>query len=45
MKNRILLSTLIVLQLALIGCETTKGVGRDMKKAGDSIERTAEHND
>jgi len=28
--------------LALAACETTKGAGRDLKKAGDAIEDVAE---
>ena len=28
--------------LALAGCETAKGAGRDLKKAGDAIEDVAQ---
>ena len=45
MNKRTILLLLIVAQVALAGCETTKGVGKDMQKAGQSIQKTAEHND
>lgn len=48
MKKRFIcfiLGILVVTVITLIGCETTKGVGRDVQKAGQSIERTAERND
>jgi predicted small secreted protein len=32
---------LLLLTFLLCGCETFKGVGRDMQKAGDWIEDTA----
>lgn len=30
--------------LALSACNTTKGLGRDIEKAGDGIERSADRN-
>jgi predicted small secreted protein len=36
-----LIFMLLVLALFLGGCETTKGVGKDMQKAGEWIEEKA----
>ena len=35
-------SVLIVSSLAITGCNTTRGVGQDIKATGDAIEDTAE---
>ena len=43
--RKIILSILFMSTLTMIGCETTKGMGRDMEKAGQSIQNTAEKND
>ena len=49
MKKSILARTLFALAAGIvamhaIGCNTTKGVGEDMKDAGDSISDSAERN-
>jgi len=43
MVNKIILVVaLVLLVFSLIGCETFKGMGRDIKTAGEAVEDTAE---
>jgi entericidin B len=42
MRNAKMLVTLIVTGLILTACNTVEGVGRDIKSAGEAIEKTAE---
>lgn len=39
--KRVVAVTLIVALCALAGCETAKGIGKDMQRAGKSIEKAA----
>lgn len=41
----LLLAAMLALPLVQAGCQTTKGVGRDLEKLGDNIEDAAERND
>jgi entericidin B len=46
MDKKIILLLLLSLQVvSLIGCNTTRGVGKDVENAGESIQRTVDHND
>ncbi len=40
-KKIILAVGLVLLVLSFIGCETFKGMGRDIKTAGEAVEETA----
>lgn len=40
MKTRIL--TLLLLSMAMVACNTVAGVGKDIKKAGSTIEKAAQ---
>ena len=42
MKKVVYMLTLIVSLAVFAGCETVKGVGKDVQKAGDAIEKAAE---
>jgi predicted small secreted protein len=42
MTKKIVLSVLIVSVLALAGCETSKGVGRDVENTGKNIQKTVD---
>jgi predicted small secreted protein len=42
MKRIVAILVVCVLAAGTIGCETVKGMGRDIGKAGDAIERAAE---
>ncbi len=35
------LITLLVVCLGLLGCNTVQGIGKDLKKGGESIEKAA----
>ena len=35
----------IILPLVLVGCETSRGFGKDVEGAGKSIQRTVDKND
>ncbi|HET9652678.1 MAG TPA: entericidin A/B family lipoprotein [Usitatibacter sp.] len=35
---------LLVLAFALVGCNTMEGVGKDVKKGGEAIEKAADRN-
>jgi len=39
--HKIITWTLLACLLALSGCNTVKGVGQDLQKAGDAIENAA----
>ena len=41
MKKLIAVLFALVTVVAFSGCETVKGVGKDVKKAGDAIEKSA----
>jgi len=41
-KKIILVVALVFLVFSFIGCETFKGMGRDIKTAGEAVEETAE---
>lgn len=41
-KKILLVITLVVLVFSFFGCETFKGMGRDIKTAGEAVEDTAE---
>ena len=41
-KKIILVVALVLLVFSFIGCETFKGMGRDIKTAGEAVEETAE---
>jgi len=41
-KRILLIIALVVVVFSLFGCETFKGVGRDIKTAGEAVEDTAE---
>ena len=41
MKRLALLSVLSLLVLNLSGCNTLSGIGKDLKKGGEAIERAA----
>ena len=43
MKQRLWIALVLLMLLALSGCETFRGFGRDMQRAGRSIERHADH--
>ena len=40
--KRIAISLLMVWVVALTGCETMKGLGKDMEKAGEAIQKKAD---
>ena len=42
LRRIIALSILVFGAIGTIGCETTKGAGRDVEKAGSSLEGAAE---
>ena len=42
MKKVMAVMVLAVLPLGFAGCETVKGVGRDMEKAGEAIQKSAD---
>ena len=41
-KKIVLIVTLVSLVFSFISCETFKGLGRDIKTAGEVVEETAE---
>lgn len=41
-KKILLMIALVVLTFSLFGCETFKGLGRDIQSAGEAVEDTAE---
>ncbi len=43
MDKTTILSLLIIAGLIIAGCETTKGVGKDMEKAGQDIQKAADN--
>jgi len=42
--NKIAMLTLCLLSLALAGCNTMKGLGEDLQKAGEKLEDAAKKN-
>jgi predicted small secreted protein len=42
MKKILVVMLLAAFALGLAGCETVKGVGRDMEKAGEAIQKSAD---
>ena len=42
MKGAVAILVLCGLAVCAIGCETVKGMGRDIEKAGEAIERAAD---
>ncbi len=44
MKRTLMSSVMIVALLALVGCETSKGVGKDMENTGKNIQEGIERN-
>ena len=44
-KKILLIIALVVLTFSLFGCETFKGVARDIQSAGEAVEDTAENVD
>ena len=43
MMQRLWMALALLMVLALSGCETFRGFGRNMQRAGRSIERHADH--
>ena len=41
MKRWFALGLAVLMMLGVVGCETMKGLGRDISKAGDTIESAA----
>lgn len=41
-KRILLMVALVVLVFSLLGCETIKGMGRDVQSAGEAVEGTAD---
>jgi len=39
MRKLILLSTVIIMAAGISGCNTVEGVGRDIERAGESIQK------
>ena len=44
MKNYFLVCIGLILVLVMLGCEMSKGAGKDLEKAGKSIQSTVEKN-
>ena len=44
-RRTVILSALALLMLVLAACNTVKGAGRDVDKAGEVIQKTAEKHD
>jgi len=44
MNNRVIALLLMVGLVVLSGCNTMEGLGKDLKKVGDKIEKKAEEN-
>ena len=42
MKRLLAVVALAAFVVASVGCETVKGVGRDMEKAGEAIQKSAD---
>lgn len=42
MRRALTVTILTLSLLALAGCNTMRGVGKDIKKAGETIEKTAD---
>ena len=42
MKQRLLLMFLVMLLVLLAGCETFRGLGKDMEKAGEWVQEKAQ---
>ena len=42
MKRVFAILVVCVLTIGVLGCETVKGVGRDLEKAGGAIEKAAD---
>ncbi len=42
MRKVLVVMVLVALALGSAGCETVKGVGRDMEKAGEAIQKSAD---
>lgn len=45
MKKAFLALIAAVLAIGLVGCETTKGVGKDIQNAGEKMEKAVEGQD
>lgn len=43
--NTKILSSIVLLAIVAGGCNTTKGMGRDMEQTGQNIKETVEKND
>ena len=41
MRNFLVFPLVLALLLGLVGCETIKGAGKDIEKAGEAIQRAA----
>ena len=44
MNNRILLSLLVLSFVTMIGCEASKGVGKDLENTGKNIQDAVDKN-
>ncbi len=42
MKNNYLLLSLLILMLSLSACNTMQGLGKDVQRSGEAIEKTAQ---
>lgn len=42
LKNSILVLMALLIVLSVAGCNTVRGVGKDLKKGGEAIERAAD---
>ena len=44
-KNSVLIFGVLFLAISVLGCNTMRGVGKDMEGGGKSIQKTVNHND
>ena len=44
-KLSLLMLVALFLTTSVLGCNTMKGAGKDVENAGESIQRTVDHND
>ena len=45
MGKNLILSALIIAVFALTGCETSRGIGKDVENTGRNIQKTVDKND
>ena len=44
-KFSLLMLVALFLMVSTLGCNTAKGAGQDLENAGESIQKTVDHND